>query len=95
LSVREVADIVGVAEATAKTRMFYARKKLAELVSASYTDGQRQAGALRKGVGKAGLGGRNMRIDLRWARGDPERIRLLARELVANVCAASDPLLHH
>jgi RNA polymerase sigma-70 factor, ECF subfamily len=31
-SVREVADIVGVAEATVKTRMFYARKKLAELV---------------------------------------------------------------
>src|SRR6267142_1054908 len=31
-SVREVAEIVGVAEATVKTRMFYARKKLAELV---------------------------------------------------------------
>jgi RNA polymerase sigma-70 factor, ECF subfamily len=31
-SVKEVADIVGVAEATVKTRMFYARKKLAELV---------------------------------------------------------------
>ena|SRR5260221_4134056 len=31
-SVREVADIIGVAEATVKTRMFYARKKLAELV---------------------------------------------------------------
>ena len=30
-SVKEVADIVGVAEATVKTRMFYARKKLAEL----------------------------------------------------------------
>jgi RNA polymerase sigma-70 factor, ECF subfamily len=34
-SVKEVADIVGVAEATVKTRMFYARKKLAERVSAS------------------------------------------------------------
>jgi DNA-directed RNA polymerase specialized sigma24 family protein len=34
-SVKEIADIVGVAEATVKTRMFYARKKLAELVSAS------------------------------------------------------------
>jgi RNA polymerase sigma-70 factor, ECF subfamily len=34
-SVKEVADIVGVAEATVKTRMFYARNKLAELVSAS------------------------------------------------------------
>jgi len=31
-SVKEVADIVGVAEATVKTRMFYARKKLAKLV---------------------------------------------------------------
>src|SRR5712691_12187981 len=34
-SVREVADIVGVGEATVKTRMFYARKKLAELVKAA------------------------------------------------------------
>ena len=32
-SVREVAEIVGVAEATVKTRMFYARRKLAELVA--------------------------------------------------------------
>ncbi|MFZ1095786.1 MAG: sigma factor-like helix-turn-helix DNA-binding protein, partial [Xanthobacteraceae bacterium] len=31
-SVKETADIVGVAEATVKTRMFYARKKLADLV---------------------------------------------------------------
>jgi len=30
-SVKEVADIVGVGEAAVKTRMFYARKKLAEL----------------------------------------------------------------
>jgi RNA polymerase sigma-70 factor (ECF subfamily) len=34
-SVREVADIVGVGEATVKTRMFYARKKLADLVAAA------------------------------------------------------------
>ena len=34
-SVKEVADIAGVAEATVKTRMFYARKRLAELVAAS------------------------------------------------------------
>jgi RNA polymerase sigma-70 factor, ECF subfamily len=34
-SVKQVADIVGVAEATVKTRMFYARRKLAELVVAS------------------------------------------------------------
>ena len=34
-SVKEVAEIVGVAEATVKTRMFYARKKLAELVEAA------------------------------------------------------------
>jgi class 3 adenylate cyclase len=32
---REVAEIVGVAEATVKTRMFYARKKLAELFEAA------------------------------------------------------------
>ena len=34
-SVREVAEIVGVAAATVKTRMFYARKKLAELFEAA------------------------------------------------------------
>jgi RNA polymerase sigma-70 factor (ECF subfamily) len=32
-SVREVAEIVGVPEATVKTRMFYARKRLAEFVA--------------------------------------------------------------
>jgi RNA polymerase sigma-70 factor, ECF subfamily len=32
-SVKEVAEIVGIAEATVKTRMFYARKKLAEFVA--------------------------------------------------------------
>jgi RNA polymerase sigma-70 factor (ECF subfamily) len=31
-SIREVADIVGVSDATVKTRMFYARKNLAQLV---------------------------------------------------------------
>jgi len=31
-SVKEVAEIVGIGEGTVKTRMFYARKKLAELV---------------------------------------------------------------
>jgi RNA polymerase sigma-70 factor (ECF subfamily) len=31
-SVEEVAQIVGIPEATVKTRMFYARKKLAELL---------------------------------------------------------------
>ena len=34
-SVKEVAEIVGVAEATVKTRMFYARRKLAEMVGAA------------------------------------------------------------
>jgi RNA polymerase sigma-70 factor (ECF subfamily) len=34
-SVREVAEIVGAAEATVKTRMFYARRKLAELIDAA------------------------------------------------------------
>jgi DNA-binding NarL/FixJ family response regulator len=32
-SVKEVAGIIGIAEATVKTRMFYARKKLAALVA--------------------------------------------------------------
>jgi RNA polymerase sigma-70 factor (ECF subfamily) len=32
-SFKEVAEIVGIGEATAKTRMFYARRKLAELVN--------------------------------------------------------------
>jgi RNA polymerase sigma-70 factor (ECF subfamily) len=31
-SVKEVAEITGISEATVKTRMFYARKKLAEFV---------------------------------------------------------------
>ena len=34
-SVKEVAAIVGAAEATVKTRMFYARKKLGELINAA------------------------------------------------------------
>jgi len=34
-SVKEVAEIAGIAEATVKTRMFYARKKLADLVAAA------------------------------------------------------------
>jgi RNA polymerase sigma-70 factor, ECF subfamily len=34
-SVKEVAAIVGIAEATVKTRMFYARKKLADFVTAA------------------------------------------------------------
>jgi Sigma-70, region 4 len=32
-SVKEIAEIIGIAEATVKTRMFYARKKLAVLVA--------------------------------------------------------------
>jgi RNA polymerase sigma-70 factor (ECF subfamily) len=34
-AITEVAEIVGINEATVKTRMFYARKKLAELVTAA------------------------------------------------------------
>jgi RNA polymerase sigma-70 factor (ECF subfamily) len=34
-SVKEVAEVVGIAEATVKTSMFYARKKLADLVAAA------------------------------------------------------------
>ena len=33
-SVKEIAEIVGINEATVKTRIFYARKKLAEFVAA-------------------------------------------------------------
>jgi RNA polymerase sigma-70 factor (ECF subfamily) len=34
-SVSEAATIVGISEATVKTRMFYARRKLADLISAA------------------------------------------------------------
>jgi RNA polymerase sigma-70 factor (ECF subfamily) len=34
-SVKEIADITGINEATVKTRMFYARKKLAELAASA------------------------------------------------------------
>jgi RNA polymerase sigma-70 factor (ECF subfamily) len=34
-SIKEVAEIVGIAEATVKTRLFYARKKLADFVAAA------------------------------------------------------------
>jgi len=34
-SIKEVAEIVGIAEATVETRMFYARKKLADFVAAA------------------------------------------------------------
>lgn len=34
-SVKEIAEVVGMNEATVKTRMFYARRKLAELVAAA------------------------------------------------------------
>jgi RNA polymerase sigma-70 factor, ECF subfamily len=37
-SVEEVAAIVGIPEATVKTRMFYARKKLGELLKARGVD---------------------------------------------------------
>ena len=37
-SVEEVADIVGIPAATVKTRMFYARKKLGELLKAAGMD---------------------------------------------------------
>jgi RNA polymerase sigma-70 factor (ECF subfamily) len=36
--VEEVAAIVGIPEATVKTRMFYARKRLAELLKAAGID---------------------------------------------------------
>jgi RNA polymerase sigma-70 factor (ECF subfamily) len=36
-SIREVAEIVGVPEPTVKTRMFYARRRIAELMKAHGT----------------------------------------------------------
>jgi RNA polymerase sigma-70 factor (ECF subfamily) len=38
MSVAEVAEIVGIPEATVKTRLFYARKKLAEILKANGID---------------------------------------------------------
>ena len=38
-SVKEIAEIVGINEATVKTRMFYARKKLAEMVANAFSTG--------------------------------------------------------
>jgi RNA polymerase sigma-70 factor (ECF subfamily) len=37
-SVEEVAEIIGIPEATVKTRMFYARRKLSELLKAAGID---------------------------------------------------------
>ncbi len=37
-SVEEVAEIIGIPEATVKTRMFYARKRLSELLKAAGID---------------------------------------------------------
>jgi RNA polymerase sigma-70 factor, ECF subfamily len=37
-SVEEAAEIVGIPEATVKTRMFYARKRLSELLKAAGID---------------------------------------------------------
>ena len=37
-SVREASEIVGIPESTVKTRMFYARKRLAELLSEAGVD---------------------------------------------------------
>ena len=37
-SVREVAEIAGIPEATVKTRMFYARKQLSELLQDAGVD---------------------------------------------------------
>jgi RNA polymerase sigma-70 factor (ECF subfamily) len=37
-SVEEAAEIIGIPEATVKTRMFYARRKLSELLKAAGID---------------------------------------------------------
>jgi RNA polymerase sigma-70 factor (ECF subfamily) len=47
-SIGEVAQILGIREATVKTRMFYARRKLAELVEATRQKSKSGSGALGK-----------------------------------------------
>jgi RNA polymerase sigma-70 factor, ECF subfamily len=47
-TIGEVAQILGIPEATVKTRMFYARRKLAELVEAACQKPKSGAGALGK-----------------------------------------------
>jgi RNA polymerase sigma-70 factor, ECF subfamily len=42
-SIREVAEIVGVPEPTVKTRMFYARRRIAELMRAHGTSQEQMA----------------------------------------------------
>jgi RNA polymerase sigma-70 factor (ECF subfamily) len=41
MAIREVAEIVGIRESTVKTRMFYARKRLSELLNAAGVDRSR------------------------------------------------------
>jgi RNA polymerase sigma-70 factor (ECF subfamily) len=41
MAIREVAEIVGITESTVKTRMFYARKRLSELLNAAGVDRSR------------------------------------------------------
>jgi putative ABC transport system substrate-binding protein len=46
-------------------------------------DAQSQVAALRSGLSKLGWNeGSNLRIELRWSTGDPDKIRAMARELV-------------
>jgi putative ABC transport system substrate-binding protein len=70
-------------------------RRIGVLIGNSEGDGQSAPGldSFRKGL--AGLGwieGRNLQIDVRWGRSDPDRIETLARELVA---LRPDVLLAH
>ena len=47
-SVKEVADIVGIPEPTVKTRMFYARKKLADMMKARHNSEQELSAKLEE-----------------------------------------------
>jgi hypothetical protein len=53
-------------------------------LSAEDTEGQARIAAFLKGLAQLGwTDGRNVRIDIRWAGADMERIRTYAAELVA------------
>ena len=49
----------------------------------SDSEAQSEIAAFRQGLQRLGWTGRNVRIAYRWAAGDPNRMRTLARELVA------------
>src|SRR5262245_54971267 len=61
-------------------------RRIGALIGGAESDPESKgrAAALREGLAQRGWSeGRNLRIDFRWAGADPERIRVLADELVA------------